>query len=468
MGGKGGSSTTIKQPAPIDPGKAMGEYLFGRGFGNYQGVTDPRLQDKLIDAEATYRPQYTALELADIGVMARGLEGGKDNPAYKRLEVQLAGLEAGEAAGGQELSSEEAMKIARAAMGPAPKDYVVGGGGQKISRLSALSMFAGGGMPGSYEKELEEYNSAVQGLASSLESGESRASKIASIKAQMAQLEGQEGTAGLFELLEEQSTRAGALQREQLQLQRESDVGALQEFAPQVVEAYRGADPYSTEIAESMSRKAMGQLTPEEERNVQQRSRQASLARGRIGDSSSIAAEALGRSDYTAQFAQPAFSMNRQLAGDVGMTILGRPSSAIGLGSQMLGQAQQGAQGQMGPQLFDPNMGINMALQQRGQDVTFQGMQAQANAASQSSRGGGLMDFAGTIGSALITKCWVAREVYGIDNPKWLQFREWLTYEAPSWFDRLYVKYGERTAKFISNKPRIKSIIRKWMNTKIK
>ena len=78
------------------------------------------------------------------------------------------------------------------------------------------------------------------------------------------------------------------------------------------------------------------------------------------------------------------------------------------------------------------------------------------------------MDFAGTIGSALITKCWVAREVYGIDNPKWLQFREWLTYEAPSWFDRLYVKYGERTAKFISNKPRIKSIIRKWMNTKIK
>ena len=105
-----------------------------------------------------------------------------------------------------------------------------------------------------------------------------------------------------------------------------------------------------------------------------------------------------------------------------------------------------------------------MALQQRGQDVTFQGMQAQADAASS----GGFMDFAGSLGSAMITKCWVAREVYGIDNPKWLQFREWLTYKAPRWFDRLYIKHGERFAKFISNKPRIKSIIRKWMNTKIK
>ena len=389
MGGKGGGGTTIQQPDPIDPGSSMGEYLFGTGFKNYQGVTDPRLQDKLIGAEATYRPQYTALELADIGVMARGLEGGKDSPAYKRLEVQLAGLEAGAAAGGRELNSEEAMKIARAAAGPAPLDYYMSKG-KKYSRTGPFGRMFGQfskGMGGkTYDEELAAYNKEVDQIAQSLGSGSSRAGQIASIKAQMAQLETQEGQAGLFDLLEEQSTRAGALQREQLQLQRESDVGALQEFAPQVVEAYRSADPYSTEIAESMSRKAMGQLTPEEERNIQQRSRQASLSRGRIGDSSSIAAEALGRSDYTAQFAQPAFAMNRQLAGDVGMTLLGRPSASIGLGGQVLGQAQQGAAGPMGPQLFDPNVGINMALQQRGQDVTFQGMQAQANAARSAGR----------------------------------------------------------------------------------
>ena len=459
MGGKGGSSTTIKQPDPIDPGKAMGEYLFGRNFSSYQGVTDSRLQDRLIGAEAKYRPQYTALELADINVMAKGIAGGTDNPQYKRLEVKLAGLQAGK--GG--INNEEAMKIARSAAGrPPSKTKIIPG--NKRARMGARRRDKTVPNP-DYAKELKEYNREVQGLASSL--GGNRASQIASVKAEMKQLEGQKGQGGLFDLLEEQSARAGALQREQLGLQREADVGALQEFAPQVVEAYRDADPYSTEIAESMSRKAMGQLTPEEERNVQQRSRQASLARGRIGDSSSLAAEALGRSDYTAQFAQPAFSMNRQLAGDVGMTILGRPSSAIGLGSQMLGQAQQGASGPMGPQLFDPNVGINMAMQEQSNQVSLLGAQAQADAARSSGKSSMMGSIIGGVASA-IPFCWVAREVYGIENPQWLEFREWMLNDAPSWLRNLYLKYGERTAKFISNKPRVKSIIRKWMNTKIK
>jgi hypothetical protein len=80
--------------------------------------------------------------------------------------------------------------------------------------------------------------------------------------------------------------------------------------------------------------------------------------------------------------------MNRQLAGDIGSTILGRPSAAIGLGGQILGQAQQGAAGPMGPQLFDPNVGINLALQQRSQDINYQGAMAQASAARSAGRAG--------------------------------------------------------------------------------
>ena len=464
MGGKGGG-TTIQQPDPIDPGKAMGEYLFGRNFSSYQGVTDSRLQDRLIGAEAKYRPQYAALELADINTFAQGIAGGKDNPQYKRLEAQLAGLEAGAAAGGKGLSSEEAMKIARSAVGLAPgtNPYEKGSSLHKQFGLRTSLMRRSGKLA-----EMEaDHEAEIQSIAQALGSGSSRASQIASIKAEMGQLETQKGQGGLFDLLEEQSTRAGALQREQLGLQREADVGALQEFAPQVVEAYRDADPYSTEIAESMSRKAMGQLTPEEQRGVDQRARQGSLARGRIGDQSSLAAEALGRSDYTAQFAQPAFGMNRQLAGDVGMTILGRPSSAIGLGSQMLGQAQQGASGPMGPQLFDPNVGINMAMQEQSNQVSLLGAQAQADAARSAGKSSMMGSIIGGVASA-IPFCWVAREVYGIENPQWLEFREWMLNDAPSWLRNLYLKYGERTAKFISNKPRVKSIIRKWMNTKIK
>lgn len=391
MGGKG-SSSPPPPPEPIDPGQSMGEYLFGQDFGRFRGVTDPRLQERLISAEQRFRPQYTALELADINTFATGIPGGKDNPQYKRLEAQLAGLEAGE--GG--ISSEEAMKIAKSAAGPAPS---------RTKFIPAATFPRGGAVPKSrartvknpnYQKELAEYNREVQSIAESL--GGDRASRIASIKAEMAQLESLPGQKGLFDLLKLQAEEAGKLQRSELELQRESDVRALQRFAPDVVEAYRAADPASTAIAERVSRRAMGELTPEEERNIQQRSRQASLARGRIGDSSSLAAEALGRSDYTAQFAPQAFAMNRQLAGDIGSTILGRPSAAIGLGGQILGQAQRGAEGPMGPQLFDPNVGINLALQQRSQDINYQGAMAQASAARSAGRAG---MFGSIVGGAL-------------------------------------------------------------------
>ena len=148
---------------------------------------------------------------------------------------------------------------------------------------------------------------------------------------------------------------------------------------------------------------------------------------------------------------------NRALAGDVGMTILGRPSSGLAMGGNVLGQAQSQAAQPIGPQLFDPNMGINMAMQQRSQDMSLLGAQAQADA----TRSSGLMQGLGSIGAAMITGgCWVAREVYGIENPRWLEFRHWLFTESPSWFKNLYLKYGERFAKFISNKPFIKNTLR--------
>ena len=78
------------------------------------------------------------------------------------------------------------------------------------------------------------------------------------------------------------------------------------------------------------------------------------------------------------------------MAGDLGMAILGRPSSAIQLGGQTLGQAQGLAAQGMGPQLFDPNVGINMALQQRGQDIQLAGANAQSRAALIGGLAGGL------------------------------------------------------------------------------
>ena len=70
--------------------------------------------------------------------------------------------------------------------------------------------------------------------------------------------------------------------------------------------------------------------------------------------------------------------------------------------------------------------------------------------------------------AGLAAMCWVAREVYGPTNPAWLAFREWLLTKAPRWFRRLYIRHGEWFAGFISNKPRLKRVIRRWMDSRIR
>ena len=101
-----------------------------------------------------------------------------------------------------------------------------------------------------------------------------------------------------------------------------------------------------------------------------------------------------------------------------------------------------------------------------------------ANVAADASRSSGLMGGLGAIGGGLLQGagaagsfgnlfCWVAREVYGPTNPAWLQFRDWMLNESPQWFFNLYRKYGESFASWISDKPRLKGIIRRWMDSKI-
>ena len=397
----GGSSSSPDVPEAIDPGESMGQYLFGKNFKNYGGITDSRLQNRLISAERKYRPQYTALELADIGVMAQGIEGGTPNPEYQQLQAQLAGLEAGAAVDASS-GTQSSEQREQAAMRMFPNQGYHGSRGPSADTVRAVN-----------QNNRFQASKRAAFIKAGGNSAADRAAKIAQVKAQLRQTPATlDGTPGLFDLLEEQTTRAGALQREQLGLQRESDVGALQRFAPQVVEAYRDADPYSTGLAEQQTamaddlyQRSQG-LNPEQQRLVDQQALGMAQRQGRVTDQSAIAGQLMGREQYlsglrgqAAGMGQQAFGMNRQLAGDVGMTILGRPSSSIALGGSMLGQAQQGAAGPMGPQLFDPNVGINMALQQRGQDVTFQGMQAQADA----SKSAGMMGLAGSLLGGMAT-----------------------------------------------------------------
>ena len=142
------------------------------------------------------------------------------------------------------------------------------------------------------------------------------------------------------------------------------------------------------------------------------------------------------------------------------------------MGQQMFGSAGYGLQSQ--PQYLHPEAGLSYISQQAANQASMWG----AGQAADAARYAGTMDMIGGLGGAAIglfdpfkkkvpPVCWVAREVYGAHNPAWLDFREWMLLRAPSWFRALYIGYGERFAKFISDKPRLKARIRGWMDGKI-
>lgn len=57
--------------------------------------------------------------------------------------------------------------------------------------------------------------------------------------------------------------------------------------------------------------------------------------------------------------------------------------------------------------------------------------------------------------------CWVASEIFGgWFHPMTVKARYYVNNQAPSWFKEFYLKYGERIAKFISDKPMLKAMIK--------
>jgi hypothetical protein len=146
--------------------------------------------------------------------------------------------------------------------------------------------------------------------------------------------------------------------------------------------------------------------------------------------------------------------------------VLGRGGGgSLGAGQSLFGQAGYGLQS--GPQYLNPEAGLGYISNMAANEAAMWGAGQQADA----SRYSGGMSLLGSLAKPIIGKlpviCWVAREVYGVHNPAWLDFREWILLRAPSWFRALYIGYGERFAKFISDKPRLKARIRSWMDTKI-
>ena len=341
------------------PGDFINQYLFGGGATGPRtlGVTDPTLQGRILGAEGLYRPQYTGLELSDLRTQLYGLEAGRVNPEIEMLEAEIAKY--------RQLATESRKKMGETK--------------RKVKR--------------------KHWADEKEALAKLAEAEQKLANTSATIDT---------ATPGMFELSRAAAEEAGITQRSEEDLQRAADVGALEQYAPQVVEAYREADPYSTGLAESQTamaqdlyQRAQG-LNPEQQRIADQQALQMSQRVGRIGDESSVASQILGREQYlsglrgeAAGMGQQAFGMNKLMAGDSGMAILGRPTqSAVG-GSALMGSTQ-GLR--TGPALFEANAGVNFGMQNQANMMGLQGAQAQAGA----TRSAGMSNMFGQLGSSIL------------------------------------------------------------------
>ena len=227
---------------------------------------------------------------------------------------------------------------------------------------------------------------------------------------------------GGLNLLGQGTQQLGAIEQQALAQQRAADVAAIGQYGAGVTQAMRQADPYAAAIAEQQQQLAQqlyGQaqgLTPEQRRLAEQQARGAGMARGRIGDQSSIAAEILGREGSLAAKRQEAMgagqlaqAYNQQFSSPL-MSILGRPSSAMQYAQGQQGLAYQQAGQPVGPRFSDPNAGLNLALQNQSNlsnyNASIYGAQAGLAGAQAQARGamiGGALSGLGSLAAAPMT-----------------------------------------------------------------
>lgn len=109
--------------------------------------------------------------------------------------------------------------------------------------------------------------------------------------------------------------------------------------------------------------------------------------------------------------------------------------------------------------------GVPVLAQQQGAGFGAGGMGAQPqNVGGGGAGGGGGGGLGGGGGGGGNPFCWVAREIYGVHDSRWLEFREWLTWQAPEQLRDLYAEHGEAFAGWVHDRPVAKAAVRVAMN----
>jgi hypothetical protein len=259
------------------------------------------------------------------------------------------------------------------------------------------------------------------------------------------------------------------------------DVGLLSQYGPQAGAAINAVVPGQQQLQDLLNQQvtsdlqAGDQLSPMQSMRIREQIRSGQAARGQGYSPKDTASEAvalwLGGEELKQarqNNARTQMASNYALTTDPFMNLLGqsRQYGAM-MSNQGLGQAL-GMMPEMNPynayasDLYNTNYNAAWADKWHNEDIRL--AKSNANKALAGQIIGGVLGFAG---NAAKPGCWVAREVYGEDNPKWVAFREWMLTKAPAAFRELYLEAGEAVAEYIRTKPELKNRIRSFMDAKL-
>ena len=232
-------------------------------------------------------------------------------------------------------------------------------------------------------------------------------------------------------------------------------------------------DQYQTDLARLQQRQA-GVLAPEDIRQSQQAAREAYGARGQVMAPGAIGAEILNREAIRQQREDQARAALQSSYGN----ILNMANIQTGNLFSPIASLMSGTFNPLGAYPADVyGTNVNAQLAREIAQKNYEAAVKSAELSGAAQRQAGTTAAAGSIGSALIPSliqgigsifCWVAREVYGENNPKWLRFRDWMFCHAPLWFFNFYLKHGERIAAWLKRNPWAKPAIRLWMDSRIR
>jgi len=424
MGSKITMPSAPPPPAQVDPGQSSLEFI--------RGMANPELQNELLASEQRYRPEYNQLELADINTLLRG-GGGQTGilgqQEYAARDLQRYQSELNTAQRTADIGDVEAL-------GGRASGAFLAANPDLARSLTEAEALRGGGM--SVDADIRQL--MARGIP------QAQAAQIV-----QSQLGGGLQQAALGQL----GTTAGEQQITQAGLDLISRGGNLSPTqARNAIQQSRIASQARGRTGDmsSIYGEAGARLAAEmdfESRNLglgsQLLNQGFGMGQQRLGTASSLYGQGLSRDQANASMQQQAALANQQatisgrgmdLQGLLGLgqlqqsqqqanrayamnlvgarqatasdpfaAILGRSSGAPGMGMAAT-QFTAGLAGQqLGPNLFDPNAGINLALQNQANQSNYQsnifGAQAGMYGAQQQARGAMIGGALGGLGAAV-------------------------------------------------------------------